>query len=1154
MRRALMALAVCTHLVSAALADGTVPLPAAPGRGYAMHPAIAGDRLVFVADGDLWTARLNGDLSKPIEAARLTSGTGMETAPVLSPDGSMLAFMADYDGTPEVYAMPVTGGAPRRLTFHPSTERPLAFTADGAQVIYRSDRANPLGRTELWSVPVVGGPSKPLGIGEGSLASIDAATGRMAFTPWSNENWSWKRYRGGTAPDLWITDAERKNFTRLTKTPENELFPMWLQGRVWFLSDADGRMNLCSVAADGSDRKQHTRFGTNDLEPRWAKADPGKEGSRIVFTRGADVVLFDAKDGAQRTLDLRLIGDRFADRLRQRPATESASGLSLSPEAEALLIESRGEFAVVPLAGAGHRSLSGFQAPNTAGKREYGAAWLDESTIAYVTEHGDGYAIVARDLSDSESGEAVLTTCPVWCLAPRASSDGKFLTFADKTGVLRLVDVESGAVTEIDRSENGIPRYYRFSPDGEWVSWARPLANGLWQIVLREIASGKTAAIGDGMTNDTSPRWDPAGAYLYFLSDRHIDPVMDGMELNFANVNTTAVCALPLKASTPPPFAAEAAEAEFDLEAWATGKLGAWEAGKADGDEDADKGADAAPKVSASAKSKGAKKVASTSDDDADEADEDDGAGAHVASIAVDLEDMASRVVVLPITPGNFDGFEAAPGAVLLGRWPLQGVASEPWPVPPLGKGGTHLERFDIVQEKSSPVFDKPIEAWVMDGTAAQVVVWDGERMWLVPVTGGEPTEVALEGVMVDVEPRQEWRQMFDEAWRLQHDFFWRSDMGGVDWNAARQRYLPLVDRVGTRQELNDLIGQMSSELGNSHVYIDGGEEFRKPEHVEMATLGADVEPRDGGWVITRVLPDFHATGGPESPLAAPFRGVKPGMFVVEVDGKPVFPDREIGAALAGRAGHATMVTLADAPDGTGARVLEVTLPSSDSALRYFDWVETNRRAVAQRSGGRLGYMHIPDMDTAGITAFMRTFYPQVDREGMVVDVRNNGGGYVSPVLVERLSRKPWAYSVPRDGRAETTPNKTLVGPIAVLIDQDAGSDGDIFPESMREMKNGTLIGTRTWGGVIGIEGDKPFVDGGMATQPGWGHWTPSRGYAMENQGVAPDIEVEITPADRAAGRDPQLDKAIETLSGKLPAKRFVPPRPETQPPTSPTR
>ena len=1142
MRRALMALAVCTHLVSAAVADGTVPLPAAPGRGYAMHPAIAGDRLVFVADGDLWTARLNGDLSKPIEAARLTSGTGMETAPVLSPDGSMLAFMADYDGTPEVYAMPVTGGAPKRLTFHPSTERPLAFTADGAQVIYRSDRANALGRTELWSVPVVGGPSKPLGIGEGSLASIDAATGRMAFTPWSNENWSWKRYRGGTAPDLWITDAERKNFTRLTKTKENELFPMWLQGRVWFLSDADGRMNLCSVAADGSDRKQHTTFAANELEPRWAKADPGKEGSRIVFTRGADVVLFDAKDGAQRTLDLRLIGDRFADRQRQRPATESASGLSLSPGADALLIESRGEFAVVPLASAGHRVLSGLQAPNTSGKRERGAAWLDASTIAYVTEHDDGYAIVARDLGDTESGESVLATCAVWLMDPVASPDGAFVAFGDKTGVLRLVNVDSGAVTEIDRSENGAIRDCRFSPDGAWLAWQRPLTNGFAQIVVRELASGKTGAIGNGMTNDMSPRWDPAGAYLYFLSDRHIDPVMDGMELNFANVNTTTVCALPLKVSVPPPFAAEAAEAEFDLEAWATGKLGAWSAG-------ADKHALEHEAEGKGAASKGAAEAEAHDED----ADDDDGPSAPFA-ISVDLDGMAERVTVLPVAPGNFDAMEAAAGAVLLGRRPLEGVASEPWPAPPLGKGGTHLERFDIAQQKSSPVLEKPIEAWVMDGTATQVVVWDGERMSMVAPAGGEPTELGLEGVQVDVDPRQEWRQMFDEAWRLQRDFFWRSDMGGVDWNAARQRYLPLVDRVGTRQELNDLIGQMSSELGNSHVYIDGGEEFRKPEHVEMATLGADVEPRDGGWVITRVLPDFHATGGPESPLAAPFRGVKPGMFVVEVDGKPVFPDREIGAALAGRAGHATMLTLADAPDGTGARVVEVTLPPSDSALRYFDWVETNRRAVAQRSGGRLGYMHIPDMDTAGITAFMRTFYPQVDREGMVVDVRNNGGGYVSPVLVERLSRKPWAYSVPRDGRAETTPNKTLVGPIAVLIDQDAGSDGDIFPESMREMKNGTLIGTRTWGGVIGIEGDKPFVDGGMATQPGWGHWTPSRGYAMENQGVAPDIEVEITPADRAAGRDPQLDKAIETLSGKLPAKRFVPPRPETQPPTSPTR
>jgi tricorn protease len=304
--------------------------------------------------------------------------------------------------------------------------------------------------------------------------------------------------------------------------------------------------------------------------------------------------------------------------------------------------------------------------------------------------------------------------------------------------------------------------------------------------------------------------------------------------------------------------------------------------------------------------------------------------------------------------------------------------------------------------------------------------------------------------------------------------------------------------------------------------------------------------------VIERVLPDFGPAGGPENPIAVPFRGVKAGQFIVAVDGRAVSADREIGEWLVGRADRATVLTIADTADGTNARDIEIRLPGSESELRYHEWVETNRRVVAERSGGKLAYIHVPDMDAAGITAFMRGFFPQLDREGMVVDIRNNGGGYVSPVLIERLMRKPWAWSVPRDGRPETNPSRSLTGPMAVLIDQGAGSDGDIFPETVRRLNLAPLIGTRTWGGVIGIEGDKSFVDGGMSTQPGWGYWTPVRGYAVENDGVAPDIEVELTPADRIAGRDPQLERAIVELMPKLPEKRFTPPRPETTPPTAP--
>ncbi|MFZ4722618.1 MAG: S41 family peptidase [Phycisphaerales bacterium] len=1127
-----MMVVVCTH---AAMAAGpTVPLPAAPGRGYAIHPAVAGDRLVFVADGDLWVASLAGDPSKPIDAARLTSGTGVETAPVLSPDGTTLAFLADYDGTPEVYVMPVMGGSPKRLTFHPSMERPLAFTADGGAIIYRSDRANPLGRDELWSVPVSGGPSRALGFGEGSLASVDAATGRVAFTPWSNESWSWKRYRGGTAPDLWITDAEGKSFTRLTRTRENELFPMWLQGRVWFLADPDGRMNLWSVAPDGSDRRQHTRHGAGDLEPRWAKADPGATGTRVVYTRGADVVLFDAKDGSERVLDLRLVGDRFADRLRNRPPTEGLTWFSLAPGGETLLLETRGEFLALPLGPEALKDApAGIQVPSRASTRERDAAWLDESTIVYVTDRGDGFAVVARDLSEPDGPEATLATSDVWVFEPQASVDGRHVAFGDKSGSLRMVDVATGAVRDIERSANRAIRDYRFSPDGRWIAWVRPLANGNGQVVVRPVAGGDTVVIGDGMTNDSSPRWDPAGAYLYFLSDRHIDPVMDALDLNFATQDVTMVCGVPLKASTPPPFTREAREAGMDLMRWSTGKPGGW----MESDEDADEVDD--------------EKVDEGEEGTKDKAGQGE-ASDEIVPIEVELAGIGSRVFTLPVKPGQFDGFEAAPGALLLGRHPRESVGEEVWPEPPMGMPGTHLERFDVRAGKSVPLLEAPVTAWNMDSEATRVVTWDGQTMLRLPVEGGEPEMVDVASVRVSVDPREEWRQIFDEAWRLQRDFFWRADMGGVDWAAVRQAYLPLVDRVGTREELNDAIVQMCSELANSHVYISGGEMLRSPEGLQVGVLGAQVAPREGGWVIERVLPDFGPVGGPENPLAVPFRGVKAGQFIVAVDGREVTADREIGEWLVGRAGRATVLTIADTADGANARDVEIRLPGSESELLYHAWVEMNRRTVAERSGGRLGYIHVPDMDAAGITAFMRGFFPQLDREGMVVDIRNNGGGYVSPVLIERLMRKPWAWSVPRDGRAETNPSRSLVGPMAVLIDQGAGSDGDIFPETVRRLNLAPLIGTRTWGGVIGIEGDKSFVDGGMSTQPGWGYWTPVRGYAVENEGVAPDIEVELTPADRAAGRDPQLDRAIAELVPKLPAKRFEPPRPETAPPTAP--
>jgi tricorn protease len=1137
-------------------ADAKAPpmLPDAPGRGYASHPFACGDRLVFVADGDIWSTKLAG--GAPCEAARLTSGAGLESWPVISPDGSTLAFSADYDGNPEIYVMPITGGSPRRLTFHDSSEQPLTFTPDGKSVIFRSNRTNPLGRNELWQVSVTGGPPQPLNIGEASLAAIDPATGRIVFTRWSNENWHWKGYRGGTAPDLWMASPDRESFTRLTKTPENELFPMWQQGRIWFLSDTDGVMNLWSIDPSGGGRTQHTFFAAGDLEPRWASADPGPDGHRIVFARGGEVIAFDTKTGQMQVLDVRLIGDRLQSRPRFEPVMTHADGLSLAPGGKRLAIESRGQVAVVPVNPMSGRELnSPIIFPDRGGRRDRDVAWLGADQIAYISDVNGQSDIMTRCLGpDSDkpgagaaaaapaSGESKVQGSESWLYPPATSLDGMMIAWGTKTGALRVLDLAKKTTVDADTSVNGAITDYRFSPDSKWLAWSRPLANGMQQVVLRNLQTGATTAIGDGMTNDFSPRWDPAGLYLYFLSDRSINPTPDRAELNFANLQTTQVCVVPLSSHFPPPLRHEAALAGMDMEAWK--ELGAKlkELPRADVDEAAAAAHGEAAAAGVASKPEGEPKEKAHAPE---KPAKSSSAAEFAAEMPQEIEtaNISSRVSLLPIAAGTFDGFEAIAGGVLLGRRPLDGVLDQKWPAPPMGQGGTKIEKYDLLEEKTTPFMANAVEAWTMDPTGATVAAWDGTTLACLETTGGEPKPIETKDISIRVEPRAEWRQIFEEAWRLQRDFFWREDMNGVDWSAVRERYRPLVDRVGTRGELNDVIGEMMSELRNSHAYVSGGDDFAQTKPVSVGSLGADLEQTPQGWRIARILPDFSAVGGSESPLAKAWHRVKPGQYLLAVDGRAVDPAQDPAELLVDKGAKVVRLLIADAPDGANGHLVEVTLLSSDHALRYADWVDRNRRRVAELSGGALGYMHLPDMDSEGLIAFMRAFYPQTDRQGMLVDIRDNGGGYISQVLVEKLARKPWAYTVPREGRIEPYPTRVIDGPVVVLMDQGAGSDGDIFPESMRLVNHTTLVGTRTWGGVVGIDADKGFLDGGMSTQPGYGFWNPKRGYKVENEGVAPDVEMEWAPQDQRAGRDTQLEKAVEVLMKQMPPKHEMPVR-----------
>ncbi|MBX3354449.1 MAG: PD40 domain-containing protein [Phycisphaeraceae bacterium] len=1124
-----------TDSTSASPMQGQEPVGSAPILGCVGHAALSGDRVIFESAGDLWMARVpvsgDGGGDGVLEASRLTSGAGVERWPTISPDGSLVAFVGEYDGNPEVYVMPVSGGVPTRLTFHPGRDIPLGWTPDGTEILFRSQRLNPQGMWELFRVPVTGGAATREPIGECSLASIDPRTGRLAFTRWSNESWNWRGYRGGTAPELWVTGPDRAQFTRLTDVSSNELFPSWVAGKLAFLSDRDGTTTIHLMDGEGGSRRvllPAAESGAGSFDVRRLAADSAPNSTRLVFSQGCRLGIIDADSGAVRRFDVMLVGDRLDERTRLAEPLKALSGMSLSPDGSIAALESRGEVLLVPIgAPTAGRPQSWQQFPRRSETRDFGVAWVSPRALLYVSDRDGTPRLVLRTLSTDGVDQEIEVPTGVreWIFAPEVSLDGRWVAFADKSLRLHLVDLQQGVSRVLATATAGEITDYRFSPDGKLIAWVEPRRTGFSQIRMAStVDQSVDTIVGRGMTMDFEPRWDPAGKFLFFLSKRHIDPLLDAFEFNFVNLNPTVVCALPLAEGTPPPIPAMAAAAGFDLEVWAKPPQG----------DDAENGSNA--EETATVK----------------------GAGKQPTPAPVKFEFTASlsdRVALLLIEPGEISSLEAVHGGLLYMRRKPQTLNEEIWPPPPLGVPGAALHRVTLVDGEDTPLITD-LSAYAMSRDGSTVLAAAGERLVVLHPgeahAGGEAASAEaaealdLSAVRVTVDVRGEWRHIFDEAWRLQRDFFWREDLGGVDWDAVRQRYEALLPRIGSRGELNELIGQMMGELGVSHLYIAGGDDFARPRPISVGLLGVDLERQGDAMVIARILPDFSAEGGPPSPLAAPHLGVAVGEVILAIDGVPLDPARDPHERLVGRGGMPVALTIADDATGAKTRRLEVQALEDDHDLRYRAWVETNRLRVHRESNGRLGYIHLPDMDSEGLTAFVRQFYPQLDREGMVIDVRGNGGGFVSQMIIERLARRIYAWSLPRHGAPETYPQRVMDGPIAVIIDQHAGSDGDIFPESVRIRDLGPLIGKRTWGGVIGIRQDKPFIDGGSASQPEYAWWEPLRGFDLENTGVAPDIEVDITPPDRVAGRDPQLDRTVQVLLNALRERTPtpVPPRP----------
>ncbi len=1080
--------------------------------GYYRSPDVHGAQVVFSAEGDLWVAPVAGG-----SAARVTGHPGDERSAHFSPDGQWIAFTGEYDGNTDVFLMPAAGGEPRRLTWHPDADDCVGFTPDGRSVIVRSSRSDPNDVVRLFTVPVEGGDASELPIGWASRIDIDPATGRYAFTRLGRENATWKRYRGGSADDVWVGDPKTGEYRVITSFAGPDSYPMWVGDRLVFLSDQGGTANLWSMKPDGSDRKRLTDLKTG-FDARMPSHAPD---GRVVFVHGGELWMFDPKSAEAKKIAIDLPGDRRLSRARYTSA--GASWFELSPDADRLLLTARGELFSVPV-------KAGVALPITRGsgaRESYGVFSPDGKRVCYVTDATGEEAIVASDAwGRGDSRTVVPAGKKGWHFPPTWSPDGKRIAWADETFSLYLAGIDgTAAPVLVDKAEQAEIREYEWSPDGRYLAYSLVDRRGFASVWVYDTTDASKHRVGGTSTDAFAPAWDPDGRYLYFLSTRYTNPVMGIRDFSAVLSPEAQVFAVLLRPDVPNPFA----------------------------DNQGLPPAPENPQATAEKKKKEKKKK------DKKEAEKMlDPTETPLTPVVIDWNGLADRVVKFPLSPGNYVGLAATASKVFVIATAWTGMNE-----PEADDDGAWIVRFDL-EDKEGSEWISGISGMALAAKANQLAVEKDGSIYVVDANGGGSLDEAVDtsGVVVDLDPREEWRQIFFEAWRHERDFFWTADMGGVDWSAVRDRYATLLPRIATRYDLVDLIGEMIGELGTSHTYVWGGDRGVYVPWRNAGLLGADLDrvplsPSPGASTkpasamkvrrILRADPADDVT----SPLLEPGVNLKEGDFIVAVNHQPIRTDAPFEAMLQGLAGTRVLLTVNGAPSLQGAREVAVTPAGDESALRHADWVRRNREYVSQKTGGKIGYLHVPDMGAGGLVAFETWLYPQSDKEGLVVDVRWNRGGFVSQLLLEKLRRPILGWDRSRGGGLDPYPFAQRRGPFVVLTNEFAGSDGDIFPKAVQVEGLAPVIGERSWGGVVGIRMDKPLVDGGALSQPEYAFWFKKGGWGVENHGVDPDIEIQWGPGDVARGVDTQLDRAIaEVVKLRDANPPLQPPGPNDLPPS----
>jgi len=1088
MRRLALVAALSVVCFAGVSADSLSPL-------LLQKPTLSRTHIAFVYAGDLWTVPREGGA-----AQRLTSGAGVETNPIFSPDGSTIAFTGEYDGNTDVYTVPAAGGVPKRLTWHPAPDTVLAWTPDGRKILFASNRDSYAPVQQLYTIDVNGTfPERlPLPWGWEGAYSPDGA--RLAYVPMRRAFTVWKRYRGGDTTPIWLASLADSAVEKIPRDNSNDYNPLWIGTKVYFLSDRDGAVTLYSYDTRTRQVKQEVKNDGFDFKSIGAGPDA------IAVEQFGGLALFDLKTSQLKPVPVQIAGDLPEVRARMVNVAARLGGAHLSPNATRAVFEARGEIITVPAEKGDPRNIT-----NSPKVMERSPAWSpDGRSIAYFSDESGEYALHVAPQSGVGDVVKIPMPEPGFYRAARWSPDSKKIAFTDSHMRIWFVDVATRKAVQV-----GKERYWNpfgddwepvWSPDSQWLAFATRLTNYLGAIHLYSLASGKVTQITDGMSDAKDPVFDKDGRFLYFTASTDSGPSLQPDVGSFFRPVSSSIYIVVLSRNEPSPLAPES---------------------------DEEKPADAAPAPAEEPKP------------------EPRPAAKKPVEVKIDFENIGQRILSMPLPPRRYAGLQVGKPGVLL-------ALEMPAPVP--GQPATTTVHRHDLKTRKTDVVASGARFFEVSESGEKMLVRQGDD-WFIrnlpppppssgaapgggppPPTGGQ---LNTKNIELKISPREEWLQMFREAWRIERDFFYDSGFHGLNLHAAEEKYQRFVEGIGSRADLNYLFAEMLGNLVVGHLSVFGGE-TPDVKRVQTGLLGCDYKIENGRYRFARVFNGENWNPQATAPLTQPGVNVAAGEYLLAVNGRNLTSADNVYSFFEGTAGKQVQIRVGTDSSGNGARTVTVVPVANENRLRNLAWIEGNRRKVDEMTGGRVAYVYLPDTAFGGFTNFTRYFFAQVDKQAVIVDERFNGGGALATDIVEFLSRKLLSSVATRDGGDEVEPQGAIFGPKVMLINEFAGSGGDAMPWYFRRAGVGKLIGKRTWGGLVGRAGAPPLMDGGIVTAPSSAVWDPEQSqWIAENVGISPDIEVEHDPVAARAGRDPQLERAVQEILSEL---QQHPPKPLKRP------